>query len=318
MSGALLAAAAKPAFARHETFHMRFGWLRKGFTAAEQDPQTFSKPYATVELGVGKNMVNAIRYWCQAYKIIEETANAERPRMPHLVPSVFGHQLLDPDGWDPWLEDPATLWLLHWKLLGPGSQCLAPVWWAAFNLFTPEQFEEYQLTDLVVELTAAAGWKSVMESSIKKDVDCLLRTFAVRRTGRQTMDDLLDCPTRQLGLIAPAVGEAKSWRFVTGPKPTLPAAIVAYACLDFLANIGPNERTISVARLASDPGAPGRAFRLTESNLYDILVEAVKEVEAMQVAEPAGLRQLVVHGDVTVLRDQIIGDYYQASQESAA
>jgi Protein of unknown function (DUF4007) len=318
VSGALLAAAAKPAFARHETFHLRFGWLRKGFTAAEKDPQTFSKPYATVELGVGKNMVNAIRYWCQAYKIIEETANTERPRMPHLVPSTFGHQLLDQDGWDPWLEDPATLWLLHWKLLGPGSQCLAPVWWTAFNLFTPEQFEEYQLTDLVVELTAAAGWKSVMESSIKKDVDCLLRTFAVRRTGRQTMDDLLDCPTRQLGLIAPAVGEAKSWRFVTGPKPSLPPAIVAYACLDFLADVGPNERTISMARLASDPGAPGRAFRLTESNLYDILVEAVKEVPAMQVAEPAGLRQLVVHGDVTVLRDQIIGDYYQASQENAA
>jgi hypothetical protein len=73
-----------------------------------------------------------------------------------------------------------------------------------------------------------------------------------------------------------------------------------------------------MARLASDPGAPGRAFRLTESNLYDILVEAVKEVPEMKVAEPAGLRQLVVDGDVTVLRDQIIGDYYQGSQENAA
>jgi hypothetical protein len=195
---------------------------------------------------------------------------------------------------------------------------LAPVWWTAFNLFTPEQFEDYQLTDLVMELTAAAGWKSVMESSIKKDVDCLLRTFAVRRTGRQTMDDLLDCPTRQLGLIAPAVGEAKSWRFVTGPKPSLPPAIVAYACLDFLANASPNERTISMARLSTDPGAPGRAFRLTESNLYDILFEAAKDVAAMKVAEPAGLRQLVVHGDVAVLRDRMISDYYQASQANAA
>lgn len=318
MSGALLSAAAKPAFARHETFHLRFGWLKKGFTAAENDPQAFSKPSATVDLGVGKNMVNAIRYWSQAYKIVEEATNPERPRMPHLVPSAFGHRLLGTDGWDPWLEDPATLWLLHWKLLGPGSPCLAPVWWTAFNLFTPEQFEEHQLTDLVMELTAAAGWKSVMESSIKKDVDCLLRTFAVRRTGRQTMDDLLDCPTRQLGLIAPAVGEARSWRFVTGPKPSLPPAIVAYACLDFLADVGPNERTISMARLASDPGAPGRAFRLTESNLYDILLVAVKDVPAMQVAEPAGLRQLVVDGDLTALRDQLIDFHYRASRENAA
>jgi hypothetical protein len=316
MSGALLAAAAEPAFARHETFHLRFGWLRKGFTAALEDPGVFSKPGATVELGVGKNMVTAIRYWCQAYKILEVSPNEERPRMPHLRPTAFGHALLDEDGWDPWLEDPASLWLLHWKLLGP--KCMAPVWWTAFNLFAHEQFEDYQLADLVVELTAAAGWKSVMESSIKKDVDCLLRTFAVRRTGRQTMDDLLDCPTRQLGLIAPAVGEARSWRFVTGPKPSLPSAIVVYACLDFLAEVGPNERTISVARLAGDPGAPGRAFRLTESNLYDLLIEAAKVVPQMKVAEPAGLRQLIVEGDVGALRDQVIRDYYQLSQEHAA
>jgi hypothetical protein len=134
---------------------LRFGWLRKGFTAAENDSQTFSKPYATVELGVGKNMVNAIRYWCQAYKIIEEAVNSDRPRMPHLVPSAFGHQLLDDDGWDPWLEDPATLWLLHWKLLGPGSQCLAPVWWTAFNLFTPEQFESWSSPR---QLDGRASW----------------------------------------------------------------------------------------------------------------------------------------------------------------
>src|SRR3954447_8103091 len=98
MSGALLAAAAKPVFARHETFHLRFGWLRKGFIAALNDPEAFSKPNATVELGVGKNMVNAIRYWCQAYKVIVEAPNPDRPRMPHLKSSAFGHQLLDDDG----------------------------------------------------------------------------------------------------------------------------------------------------------------------------------------------------------------------------
>jgi hypothetical protein len=32
VSGILLANAAVPAFARHETFHPRFGWLRKAVT----------------------------------------------------------------------------------------------------------------------------------------------------------------------------------------------------------------------------------------------------------------------------------------------
>lgn len=316
MSGALLAQYADPAFARHETFHLRFGWLRKGFAEAQRDPEVFTRPDATVTLGVGKNMVSAIKYWCQAYKVIEQAENPDRPRLPNWQPSAFGKQLLDEDGWDPWLEDPASLWLLHWKLLDQKS--LAPVWWTAFNLFVYEQFEEHQLTDLVVELTSAAGWKTVNESSIKKDVDCLLRTFAIRRTGRQTMDDILDCPTRQLGLISPAVGEARSWRFVTGPKPSLPPAIVAYVCLDFLSKASTKESTISLARLASDPGSPGRAFRLTESNLYDVLVEASKSVKGMQLAEPAGLRQLVIKGDVETMRDSLVDDYYLASRVKVA
>lgn len=317
MSGALLDQYAEAVFARHETFHLRFGWLRKGFAEASRDPGVFTKPDATVTLGVGKNMVNAIKYWCQAYKVIEPAENKDRPRLPNWQPTDFGKQLLDEtDGWDPWLEDPASLWLLHWKLLD--QKCLAPVWWTAFNLFALEQFEEHQLTDLVVELTSAAGWKSINESSIKKDVDCLLRTFAIRRTGRQTMDDVLDCPTRQLGLIAPAVGEAKSWRFVTGPKPSLPLAVVAYACLDFLSKASTRESTMSLARLAGDPGSPGRAFRLTESNLYEVLVEASRTAKGMQVAEPGGLRQLVIKGDVESMRDQFIEGYYRSSEVNAA
>lgn len=316
MSGALLAQYAEPVFARHETFHLRFGWLRKGFAESRANNEVFSQPDATVTLGVGKNMVNAIRYWCHAYKVIEQADNPDRPRVPHWKPTQFGLQLLSDDGWDPWLEDPASLWLLHWKLLtGP---CLAPAWWTAFNLFKLEQFEEAQLTAHVQELADAAGWRSVVEASVKKDVDCLLRTFAVRRTGRQTMDDVLDCPTRQLGLIAPAVGEARSWRFVTGPKPSLPPAIVAYACLDFMHEVGGNESTVSLARLTSDPCSPGRAFRLTESNLHDVLLAATASIPQMRVAEPAGLRQLTIQGDIAALRDQVVDQYYTATREQAA
>lgn len=308
MSGALLADAARPAFARHETFPLRFGWLRKAYTAAQDNPTVFSQPKATVDLGVGKNMVNAIRYWAQAYKILEEAPNPARPRLPLLVPTPFGSQLLDDAGWDPWLEDPGSLWLLHWQLLK--SPCLAPAWWAAFHLFTPEQFDEQQLVEHVIELTAAAGWNTVVEASVKKDVACLLRTFALRRVGRQTMDDLLDCPARELGLLELAAGDVKSWRFVTGAKPALPPAITAYACLDYLADEAHGESSISVARLSSDPGSPGRAFRLTESALFEALGEVAAQEPHLRVVEPGGLRQLVVEGDARAHADRLLSTYY--------
>lgn len=101
-----------PVFARHETFHPRFGWLKKGFDWAQRDSGIFLRDDAPVRLGVGKNMVRSIRYWCSAFKVLEDD-----------IPSEFGKKLLAEDGWDEFLEDPASLWLLHWNLLKPTCDC---------------------------------------------------------------------------------------------------------------------------------------------------------------------------------------------------
>lgn len=119
-------------FARHETFHPRFGWLKKGYDAAKKDREVFLRDDATVILGVGKNMVRSIRYWCRAYKILQDD-----------VPTSFGEKLLGDEGWDPFLEDPASLWLLHWQLLRP--TCEATAWYVTFNVFRAVEFESEDL-----------------------------------------------------------------------------------------------------------------------------------------------------------------------------
>lgn len=309
MSGTLMMNAAVPAFARHETFHLRFGWLRKAVAEAGKAGDVFTDAEATVKLGVGKNMVNAIRYWGLAFKILEQQDNPARPRMPLIVPSAFGEALLGDTGWDPYLEDVGSLWLLHWKLLTP--TCQAPVWWVAFNDFTALQFTESQLTTHVLELAAAAGWPAVVEASVKKDVDCLLRTYTVRRQGRQSLDDVLDCPFRELGLIEAAAGEdERSWRFVVGEKPGLPDAIITHAALDFAARSNEGARSISIARLAHDPGSPGAAFRLTETALFNALARMAGSTDALRVAEPGGLRQLLFTGDAATVAGAVLSDYY--------
>ena len=60
-----LSEAARPVFARHETFHPRYGWFRKAYEATADDPAAFTRKDAPVELGVGKNMVKSIRFWVQ-------------------------------------------------------------------------------------------------------------------------------------------------------------------------------------------------------------------------------------------------------------
>ena len=44
---------AAPSFAAHQTFHPRFGWIKKGYDAAADDPDVFNKQDAPVTLGVG-------------------------------------------------------------------------------------------------------------------------------------------------------------------------------------------------------------------------------------------------------------------------
>ena len=61
----------KVAFGRHETFALRYSWLTKGFQAVQADSEVFASNEATVTLGVGKNMVNAIRYWLLASRLIQ-------------------------------------------------------------------------------------------------------------------------------------------------------------------------------------------------------------------------------------------------------
>ncbi len=59
-------------------------------------------------LGVGKNMVRAIRFWIQAMGL------AQPEKSGKLHPTALGDAILSNSGFDPFLEDLRTLWLLHW------------------------------------------------------------------------------------------------------------------------------------------------------------------------------------------------------------
>ncbi len=302
--------AARPTFAAHQTFHPRFGWLKKGFDAAQSDPTAFNHEDATVELGVGKNMVEAIRFWVLAMGVTARRRDLDRPRLSVCVPTCFGTSVLgSADGLDPYMEDPATLWILHWHALSAPS--LLPVWWATFNDFNATEFSEGELTDFCIDEVAATTWSHPKASSVRKDVDCLLRMYSKRAArGRQTLDDLLDSPFRQLGLIQPVATGRDHFRFVRGDKVGLAPEAITYACLDFLAMTDPGARTVSVTRLTSDPGSPGRVFRLHEDAIASALEYTSAEASGLQIANPAGATQLVVDDEPSRVAKSVLAAHY--------
>ncbi len=84
----------KATFGRHETFSLRYGWLTKGFQEFQKDEGIFNSDAATVKLGVGKNMVNAIRYWLRATQMLEMMPDG-------LKTTELGRAILAHDGWNP-------------------------------------------------------------------------------------------------------------------------------------------------------------------------------------------------------------------------
>ena len=207
----LVDAVPKPMYARHETFHPRYGWFRKAYSFVAKDKHIFLQKDASVKIGVGKNMVRAIRFWGLAAKLIIENPKSSRPRSPGLITTPLGDQLFGKNGWDRYMEDPGTLWLLHWLLLAPPSRL--PVWWLAFNEFHAVEFDEDDLKAVIdTQLDAVGVWAKPHPSSIKKDISALLRTYAPAvRSGRIGIDDILDCPLRELNLIGRSAA--------TGPVP---------------------------------------------------------------------------------------------------
>ena len=180
-------------FSGHESFPFRYPWLKKGFDAVQEDGNVFLRTDAITTLGVGKNMVRSIRHWCLAAGILEENRKGQGP----LRATDLGTLVLADDGLDPYLEDPATLWLLHWQIASNRSR--ATTWFWAFSHFNEPEFTRETLTSELVRWTQTLSCKEVAGSSLKRDVEVFLRTYVPSRQTRGAItEDSLDCPAVDL------------------------------------------------------------------------------------------------------------------------
>ena len=306
--------AAAPIFARHETFHPRYGWFRKAYTTAATTEDGFTDPEAPVKIGVGKNMVRSIKFWGLAAKILTADPNSPNKRAVEMIPTSIGHSLFGPAGWDPFMEDPGTIWLLHWLLLAPPSQ--VPIWWLAFNELHAVEFDDEALGAAVrSHFETNSDWNTPSDSAMDKDTSIFVRTYSPAvKTNRTSFDDMLDCPFRELGLVTRSAATGNH-RFVLGPKPTLPDEILAYAILDYVLRREQTGSTITLAKLANEPGAPGRAFKLTETDIYTALETVSQTTDGLELLAPTGAQQLVWTSDLNDIAVGILNRYYDCAPE---
>ena len=274
----------KYAFTGHETFPFRYTWLPKGIGSLLEHPDLFSREDALVKLGVGKNMVKSIRHWCTALDVVERDG-----RQGLVRPTDMGFSLFGDEGWDPFLEDPGTLWLLHWKLVNRPRP--ASTWHLAFTQWRTDRFVRGELVEWLSGFARRVSGARPTPASLQRDVDVFIRTYAPAQAKRERpIEDTFDCPLVELGLLIET--ERGVFRFARGPKPTLPEGIFAAALIDYWQLNAPDAKTLSFDAILHGPGSPGGAFKLSESALAERL-EHLPDWTGLTFSDTAGMRTVL-------------------------
>ena len=276
-------------FTGHETFPLRYLWLYKAYKEVadvrkkKYRKNPFLDPDAIATFGVGKNMVNSIRHWALACKVIKDGEDGL------FEPDDIGEFLFDPEiGHDPFMEKEATLWLIHWMVAGRWGR--TSTWYYAFNYFSERKFEREDLVKSIRNLCEDLGWKRTSETTIKRDVDCFLRSY-VHRGDEKFSEDSIESVLSELELITTA--GSHMYEFNYGPKPNLPEGIFLYSLNEFWHDQIPSQNSASVEILTYAPGSPGRVFKLDEQSLVERLVGIGESSEGrFQWTDTSGIRNV--------------------------
>ena len=298
------------AFGRHETFPLRYAWLTKGYRAIIAQPDIFAEPdRAMVRLGVGRNMVSAILYWLQAARLIGYADGKA-------TPTDLGDAILGEQG-DCFLEDEATLWVLHW-LIASNARLATGFYWF-FNAFGLPRFREDELRAALADFVARELRVERSASTLKSDTSTLLRMYAPgdpSEPGRG--EDHLDTLMGQLRLVE-QTGQGREFLSTRTARPFLPPVALHLALAECFADTSDSQAAIPVRDLlyGRDTGpAPGAVFRLSEDGLMAALSRVMRIWPGCyDLRDTAGVHQIYCVRAASS-PEIILRDYYR--QEAAA
>jgi hypothetical protein len=278
----------KPQFSGHETFPLRQLWLKKAFDAVCAEPFSGEAPKsifldenAIVDFGVGKNMVNSIRFWAVACNVLDEHGDSYKPTA---VATLLFDQL---KGLDPYCENISTVWLVHWFLASTPDK--TTTWYYLFNHINQQVFERETLSIAIATSAAEVNLK-LAQATLKRDVECCIRSY-LPRANSDSPEELSEPLLGELGLITH--NSKDSFEIRRGSKLSLHDGIFGYALIEYWERLASLGSVMAFDRVAHDYGSPGRVFKLDEASVAERLI-SLEQVSNGQIqwTEQAGLKQV--------------------------
>jgi len=282
-------------FSGHESFPCKTLWLKKGydFVKAEKD---FNAPEAVVDLGVGKNMVAAVRYWYKAFGLNKDAETG------WIADYIFKSDM----GKDPYMEDLGTLWLLHFLLIYSGEASLYKMFFVDFQK-ERRLFDREQVVSFVKRKMIEAGKENLFnENTVKKDVGVLVLNYCLPRNPQSNEDfSTLLMDLDLLRQVDKTSGDDKRNGYyfnVEGKRKVTPEMFL----FALLMTKEENDNSISYDTLSE----LGLMFCMTDLEVIDMLKYLSEEYsESLTYSDVAGIRQLQFTKQMDA--KQVLEKYYE-------
>ena len=287
-------------FRAHDTFFIRKGWLNKGMRNVNKDPAVFMGTNGNPMdiLGIGANMVKALRYWLQAVNLTSEPNSGKREQSF----TGFGRVVFEND---PYIEEMGTLWLLHYQLAKNKDEATA--WYYFFNEFKPSEFTKEDFVKQLSNYIRING-EEVSERSLEDDYNCIINTYVPRIKSspeKVQPESNIDCPLGELGLIDISNKKEKIYKKSVPKKDTIHPLILLAVILD-QAN---GETSIKISSIQNDPCNAGKIFNLDIIALTALLYK-IELLGYIKVVRTAGLDVIRIEKPMSFL--ECLQEYYDS------
>lgn len=280
----------KYTFSGHESFPCKTLWLKKGydFVVAGND---FNSPEAVVGLGVGKNMVASIRYWLKAFGV------TENDKMTWLGDYLFD----ETSGKDKYLEDIATLWLLHFNLVFSEEATLYKMFFCGVQRERTHFEREQVITYVKLRMAEAGKMTLYNENTVKKDIGVLLQNYTLPRKPQSNED--FSSLLMDLDLIRQN-SEGKGYYINVDGKRQVTKEVFLYGLLQLKEQEGDN--TIAFDTIQERVGL---AFCMQDYETIEMLKQLASEYSLyFAYSDVAGIKQVQFVKDLDA--KQVLDNYY--------
>lgn len=285
---------------KHGSFYMRSGWVTKIIDAIKMDEMVFSpnnEMNAVDEIGVGRVMIKAMRYWSVVLGIAIES-KVQRGVIHQFTP--FGQIISE---YDPYCQDIGTLWLLHRNL--SSDQDNATAWFWAFNQSNINMFSKDSFSNGFYAYLQKNG-ASYSKSAVEKEFDCFKNTYVSDKSfdiSKILEEDTIPLfsPLKLIQYHGSGIFQLK--------RPTvkeIPLQILLYCIIsDNLEHLSENSQ-LNIDELLENNCQVGKYMHISYSNLLELL-QQLENMKKISLVNNFGNRYIQINDMDT---DKILKTYY--------